>query len=138
MNFFKSSISLFSVLTAIICCSCQQHTLPQRGGSVGVRTYSDAVVHLGQVDPQYQAYFRDQDAANYSLADQRKAYLAAAQTARTPVREADYRPADVRKRVSGKAVSKKGRALAKSKARSTSSTAAKKKLAANRKPARRR
>lgn len=78
--------------------SCQQSLPP--GGSVGVRNYSDAVVHIGQVDPAYQAYFRSQNAANYSLSDQRKAYFAAAQTARTPVRESDYRPSVVRSRSS--------------------------------------
>lgn len=83
--------SLLVALVAGCCCvACQQ--TPPPGGSVGVRNYSDAVVHIGQVDPAYQAYFRDQNAANYSLSDQRKAYIAAAQTARTPVRESDYRP----------------------------------------------
>ncbi len=89
--------------------SCQQGPPPR--GSLGVRTYSDAVVHIGQVDPAYQAYFRPQNAANYSLNDQRRAYMAAAQTARTPVRASDYHPGDVRRvvsssrrsRVSGKA-----------------------------------
>ena len=78
--------------------SCQQG--PPPGGSVGVRTYSDAVVHIGQVDPAYQDYFRPQNAANYSLNDQRRAYIAAAQTARTPVRASDYHPGDVRRVVS--------------------------------------
>lgn len=78
--------------------SCQQSLPP--GGSVGVRNYNDAVVHIGQVDPAYRAYFREQNAANYSLSDQRKAYFAAAQTARTPVREADYRPSVARHRSS--------------------------------------
>ncbi len=85
--------------------SCQQG-LPA-GGSVGVRNYSDAVVHIGQVDPAYRAYFRDQNAANYSLSDQRKAYFAAARTARTPVRESDYQSGVVRSRSS---VRGKGRA----------------------------
>lgn len=75
--------------------SCQQGLAP--GGSVGVRNYADAVVHIGQVDPAYQAYFRAQNAANYSLSDQRRAYIAAAQTARTPVRASDYHPGDVRR-----------------------------------------
>ncbi len=97
---------IFSVIAASMACvSCQQ-TLPP-GGSVGVRNYNDAVVHIGQVDPAYRAYFRDQNAANYSLNDQRKAYIAAAQTARTPVRDSDYRPSASRKvvqrtRTSGK------------------------------------
>ena len=93
------SKQIFSVVSALafLLCSCQQ-SVPPRGGSVGVRNYSDAVVHINQVDPAYRAYFREQDAANYSLSDQRKAYIAATQTARTPVRASDYRPGDIRKR----------------------------------------
>ena len=84
-------------------------------GSVGSRTYSDSVVHIGQVDPAYRQFFQSQNGANYSLSDQRKAYIAATQTARTPVRESDYRPGDVRKKVasttrgSKKAVAAKGK-----------------------------
>lgn len=89
--------SFVCAIGAAICCSCQQNTAP-RGVSVGVRNYSDAVVHINQVDPAYRAYFRDQDAANYSLSDQRKAYMAAAEVARTPVRESDYRPGATRKK----------------------------------------
>lgn len=85
---------------AVLGCSCQQHILStsRSGGAVGTRTYHDSVVHLGQVDPAYRPYFQSQQGANYSLEDQRKAYLAAAQTARTPVRETDYRPGDIRKK----------------------------------------
>lgn len=96
MNPSYRIISIISVLSALLC-SCQQ-TSVSRGGSVGVRNYSDAVVHISQVDPAYRAYFRDQDAVNYSISDQRKAYIAAAQTARTPVRASDYRPGDIRRR----------------------------------------
>ena len=88
-------ISIVSVLSALLC-SCQQAVTP-RGSSVGVRNYSDAVVHINQVDPAYRAYFRAQDASNYSLSDQRKAYIAATQTARTPVLASDYRPGDIRR-----------------------------------------
>ena len=93
--------ALFSVVMSMLAaalCSCQQSgSLASGGGSVGVRNYSDAVTHIGQVDPAYRAYFSAQNAANYSLNDQRKAYIAAAQVAHTPVRESDYRPSDVRK-----------------------------------------
>lgn len=97
---------IFLVVVASMACAACQQTLPS-GGGVGVRNYNDAVVHIGQVDPAYRAYFRDQNAANYSLSDQRKAYIAAAQTARTPVRDSDYRPSSSRKvvqrtRTSGK------------------------------------
>lgn len=49
------------------------------------RTYPDEVVNINQVDPAYRAYFRSQQGANYSLRDQREAFMAAARTARTPV-----------------------------------------------------
>lgn len=98
MNLLHHSPRLVATLClAALGCSCQQHVL-SGSGSVGHRTYADSVVHLGQVDPAYRPYFQAQHGANYSLADQRKAYLAAAQTARTPVREADYHPGDIRKR----------------------------------------
>lgn len=106
---------------AALCCSCQQ-TAVVNNTSVGMRNYSDAVVHIGQVDPAYRAYFRDQNASNYSLSDQRKAYLAAAQVARTPVREADYRPGDVRKR----SVAKRGASTSKARKGAKSGVAAKK------------
>ena len=97
----RSFSAVLSVVAAAVCCSCQQNVMPtvgRSGGSVGTRTYADSVVHIGQVDPAYRPYFQSQNGANYSLADQRKAYLAAAQTARTPVRESDYRPSDERKK----------------------------------------
>ena len=53
--------------------------------SVAWRTYPDAVVNINQVDPAYRAYFRSQHGANYSLRDQREAFIAATRTARTPV-----------------------------------------------------
>ena len=92
MRDIKKYIAIPVVMLVV---SCQQG--PPPGGSVGVRTYSDAVVHIGQVDPAYQAYFQEQNAANYSPSDQRRAYIAAAQTARTPVRASDYHPGDVRR-----------------------------------------
>lgn len=94
-----SIFSLSVALCAAFFCSCQQNATPQKGGvAVGVRNYSDAVVHINQVDPAYRAYFREQNASNYSLSDQRKAYIAAAEVARTPVRESDYRPSPSRKK----------------------------------------
>lgn len=147
----KNICYIFAIFVgAVLACSCEQ-TSP--GASVGVRHYEDAVVHIGQVDPAYRAYFRDQNASNYSLSEQRKAYMAAAQTARTPVRESDYRPADIRKksvtkvskRTGGKNVksttSKKGnkRAVAAKPAqKKAKSTPAKKRALAVRKPVRRR
>lgn len=104
--------SIVPALAALAVCSCQQ-SVPASGGSVGVRNYSDAVTHIGQVDPAYRQFFSDQNAANYSLNDQRKAYIAAAQTARTPVRESDYRPSDVRRVKPGKARIAKGKTAVK-------------------------
>ena len=114
-------LASLSLAVAAVCCSCQQNVMPAapaRGG-VGTRTYSDAVVHIGQVDPAYRTFFNDQNGANYSLSDQRKAYIAATQTARTPVRESDYRPGVARsksknavaakKKAGSKAVAAKGK-----------------------------
>lgn len=89
----------FRAAAAVLCLwvvSCQQ-TPPATTRGVGMRNYSDAVVSINQVDPAYRAYFRAQDAANYSLSDQRRAYYAAARTASTPVRASDYHPGDVRR-----------------------------------------
>lgn len=89
----------FRAAAALLCLwvvSCQQ-TPSSSAQSIGMRNYSDAVVSINQVDPAYRAYFRAQNAANYSLSDQRRAFYAAAQTARTPVRAADYHPGDVRR-----------------------------------------
>lgn len=74
-------------LAGLCLCSCQQGVMrPARGGSY--RIPPDAVTRLSQVDPYYRAAFRDQQAANFSRADQRKAYLAALEMARTPVPKA--------------------------------------------------
>lgn len=124
-------MKLAPVLVAMV--SCQQG--PPAGGSVGVRTYSDAVVHIGQVDPAYRAYFREQNAANYSLSDQRRAYIAAAQTARTPVRASDYRPGDVRRVSSDRSRRASGRARV-IRRRSTSSQ--RRAVASRKRPSRRR
>lgn len=139
--------SLVCALGAVICCSCQQSAAP-RGVSVGVHNYADAVVHINQVDPAYRDYFRDQDAANYSLSDQRKAYMAAAEVARTPVRESDYRPAATARKkgiasARGKRsiVARKGSASAKGKAsiaRAKAKSAVRKQAVAARKPYRKR
>ena len=120
---FHSRATWVAAAAALGLCSCGQHVLPETSrGSVGTRNYSDAVVHIGQVDPAYRAYFADQNAATYSLSDQRKAYLAAAQTARTPVRESDYHPGDIRK----KYVSKKGKSRVAASSKSNSKVAARK------------
>lgn len=95
MKEMKNIRKLIVIPMVMVVASCQQG--PPPGGSVGVRNYSDAVVHIGQVDPAYRAYFQGQNAANYSLSDQRRAYVAAAQTARTPVRASDYRPGNTRR-----------------------------------------
>lgn len=70
---------LLTVVTVVGFASCQQGPSPVRG------TYVDAVVRLDQVDPQYREYFRVQHGANYGAAEQRRAFAAAVQTARTPV-----------------------------------------------------
>lgn len=137
MNCFSSSfLSVVAALGAVLCCSCQQS--PSQP-AVGVRHYSDAVVHIGQVDPAYRAYFRDQNAANYSLSEQRKAYMAAAETARTPVRDSDYRPSDVRKKsVAAKKPAAKGKGKKAVAKKGSASSAKKRAVAARKQPYRRR
>lgn len=127
MRLIRQAFAAASAVAAMLCCSCQQSAVA--GPGVGVRNYSDAVVHISQVDPAYRAYFRAQDASNYSLSDQRKAYLAAAETARTPVREADYRPGDIRKRTVAKNNKSSARGSKASGAKGKSALAAKKKPA---------
>lgn len=126
-------------LCVAVCCSCQQQAVSApRGASVGVRNYSDAVVHINQVDPAYRAYFREQDASNYSLSDQRKAYIAATEVARTPVRESDYRPADIRRQRRGVAANVrkgKGKGGVQSRLAATKSIKTKSRLTAKAKPA---
>lgn len=122
---------------AMLCCSCQQHVMAssRAGAGVGTRTYADSVVHIGQVDPAYRPYFQSQNGANYSIADQRKAYLAAAQTARTPVRESDYHPGNVRKKsVATKSKARSSKAIATTKKKN----GAQKRAVAVKKPATRR
>lgn len=118
MRTLHSCLTISLCMAAALCCSCQQHVMAPSRASVGSRTYSDAVVHIGQVDPAYRPYFQSQHGANYSLEDQRKAYLAAAQTARTPVRETDYRPSVPR-----------NKKVAQNRSKSKTATAAKKKSA---------
>ncbi len=109
ININKVFFRFTSVLLCLWVVSCQQTPPQQPTRNVGLRNYSDAVVNINQVDPAYRSYFRAQNAANYSLSDQRRAYYAAAQTARTPVRASDYRPGNARrivktsnKRIAGK------------------------------------
>ncbi len=80
-NFVLSTLALMLTMLLVSC-----------GGSIPPmqRDYADAVTNINQVDPYYRAYFRSQNGSNYTLADQRAAYLAAMQTARTPVRASDY------------------------------------------------
>ncbi len=80
----KHLMSLFALMFAMLFVSCTGSVPPMQ------RDYADAVTNINQVDPYYRAYFRSQNGSNYTLADQRAAYLAAMQTARTPVRASDY------------------------------------------------
>lgn len=121
-----------AALAAALCCSCQQTAVG--GVPAGVRNYSDAVVHIGQVDPAYRDYFRSQNAANYSLGEQRKAYLAAAQVARTPVRASDYRPGDIRSVAKKKVAANKGKSKSIAATKKRSSNTVKKGAVAVRKP----
>ncbi len=75
--------SFLALLTTLLLVSCGASTPSP------LRDYSDAVTNINQVDPRYRPYFRSQNGSNFSLADQRKAYFAALETARTPVRRMD-------------------------------------------------
>ncbi len=83
----KHVLPLLALLFTMFFASCNSYSTPPMQ-----RDYADAVTNINQVDPYYRPYFRSQNASNYSLSDQRKAYVAAMQTARTPVRASDYRP----------------------------------------------
>ncbi len=83
----KCLLSALALMFTLLFVSCSGAVPPMQ------RDYPDAVTNINQVDPYYRSYFRAQNGSNYSLADQRSAYLAAMQTARTPVRASDYRRA---------------------------------------------
>lgn len=132
-------IRMGGIACMLACVSCQQHQLSASGGKLAYRNYPDSVTNINAVDPAYRSYFTGQHGSNYSLADQRKAFAAATQTARTPVqsdaRHARTAPSAGRKAVasSRKASAKKGtgrKAVAKR-------TPAKKKAVAAKRPAKR-
>ncbi len=89
----KNALSLIALLLALLLVSCSGTTPPMQ------KDYADAVTSLSQVDPYYRGFFRAQNGSNYSLSDQRRAYIAAMQTARTPVRASEYRPVAERTRL---------------------------------------
>jgi len=100
---------------ALLAASCQQGQLTgSSGGSLAYRNYPDAVTSIRDVDPAYRPYFAGQNSANYSIAEQRKAFYAARQTARTPVH------AEVRRSASGVTVRKKSSSVGKAKKRAVS------------------
>lgn len=92
MNQVKKPFLFLAVALTMLLTACQQQLFVS-GSSLGLRDYPDAVVHINQVDPAYRAHFAQQHGASYSLSDQRKAFSRARETARTPVRESAYRPA---------------------------------------------
>lgn len=100
-----------AVVLTMLLAACQQQ-LYVSGSSLGLRDYPDAVVHINQVDPAYRAYFAQQHGASYSLSDQRKAFSKARETARTPVRESAYRPAQAAPR---KKTARRGKASSRGK-----------------------
>lgn len=111
---------LLLVMVAVLLTSCGAGSR-----SYGVRDYPDAVVSINQVDPRYRPYFRSQHSGNFSLSDQRKAFIAAAKTSRTPVPK--YVPRSAAK--SGKKAAPKRKAYRSSKKRASS----KKKVRSSRK-----
>lgn len=110
MNTARIPILFLAVLLTVLLSACQQQFVG--GGSLGLRDYPDAVVHINQVHPAYRAYFAQQHGASYSLSEQRKAFSKARETARTPVRESAYQPAKAaprKKTVRSRKVSTRGR-----------------------------
>ncbi len=116
--------------------SCSQPVPPMQ------RDFADAVTNINQVDPYYRNFFRSQNGSNYALSDQRRAYLAAMQTARTPVRASDYtrgvaeasrlasnkrsKAARGKKMASRRAIAKRGKAKSRSQAKNRKATASRK------------
>lgn len=76
---FKTLLLMVPAMIGLV--SCQSGADMRRAYA----TSPDAVVSINQVDPAYRAYFRSQQGANFSVADQRKALIAAIATSRTPV-----------------------------------------------------
>ncbi len=121
--------SLLALMLTLLLVSCGGGYPPMQ------RDYADAVTNINQVDPYYRPYFRSQNASNYTLADQRRAYLAAMQTARTPVRSIDYKKIErsrMASRSTRKAYSRRGAVASRGKA-----AKGKKKISARRGVARR-
>ena len=100
--------SLCLLLVGLLLVACAHND-----GSAAWRSYPDAVVNINQVDPAYRAYFRSQHGSNYSLRDQREAFMAATRTARTPVPK--YVPQQA-ERPKPKPVARRGKAAPRGKA----------------------
>ena len=133
----KHVFSLLALLLTLLFVSCSGGTPPPIQ-----RDYADAVTNINQVDPYYRQFFRSQNASNYSLSDQRHAYLAAMQTARTPVRAMKYKPSPSRTRLAtrGKGYKKRGKGISSKRgvAKRKGSTKARRQATASRRsPARR-
>ncbi len=106
-------LSTLALMLALLFVSCTGNVPPMQSD------YADAVTSINQVDPYYRDFFRSQNGSNYTLADQRKAYLAAMQTARTPVRASEYRHSATKTRLatrSSRKASSNRRAVASRKA----------------------
>ncbi len=97
----KCIFSFLALVFTMLLVSCATQKVPPMQ-----RDYVDAVTNINQVDPYYRHYFRAQNGANYTLADQRRAYLAAMQTARTPVRASDYTRGVAQSRLASRKTSK--------------------------------
>lgn len=105
-------IQLCVLLPVLLLAACSHDD-----GSAAWRTYPDAVVNINQVDPAYRAHFRSQHGSNYSLRDQREAFIAATRTARTPVPK--YVPQQATSRPKKQA--RRGKSAARGRGRASSS-----------------
>lgn len=127
------------VLTAFVFVACQHDDRR-------FYNYPDAVTNINQVDPAYRAYFRSQNGRNFSMADQRKALVAAVKTSRTPVPKYAPRVAASKakkrtyrkSRIARYSKSKARRGKARSTSRYTASRSKKRKAIASRAKRRRR
>ncbi len=111
---------LFVLVLGLLMMACSQND-----ASAAWRSYPDAVVNINQVDPAYRGYFRSQHGSNYSLRDQREAFMAATRTARTPVpkyvpRQAESKPKKSTARRGKTAAKGRGKASSRGRAKATS------------------
>ena len=122
----KQICTFFCAIVPMVLLSCAEK--PYYGNKqvgVGLRDHSDAVLNINQVDPEYRKYFIDQHDANFSVAAQREAFMAAVQTSKTPVQQDAAHMA--RNAQKGKKITSKNKSSKSSKKKVVKSSSSKKK-----------